>query len=68
LLKRGKKTAGVGYFWSRCAGSTKYGIEIGGFASVGLETQTALHLTALQTIKDKSVSFLLLCSTILLTS
>ena len=58
LPKSGKKTAGVGYFWSGCAGSTKYGIEIGGFASVGLETQTALHLTALQTIKNKSVSFL----------
>jgi len=58
LPKSGKKTAGLGYFWSGCAGSVKRGIEIGGFASVGLYTQTALHLTALQTLKDKSVSFL----------
>lgn len=58
LPKSGKKTAGIGYFWSGCAGSVKYGIEMGGFASVGLKTQTALHLTALQTIKEKSISFL----------
>ena len=58
LPKSGKRTAGLGYFWSGCAGSVKQGIEIGGFASVGLDTQTALHLRALQTLKDKSVSFL----------
>ena len=58
LPKSGKKTAGLGYFWSGCAGRVKRGIEIGGFASVGLNTQTALHLTALQTTKNKSVSFL----------
>ena len=57
LPKSGNKTVGTGYYWSGCAGSTKYGLEIGGFASVGLETQTALHLKAVQTIKDKSVSF-----------
>ena len=58
LPKSGKKTAGLGYFWSGCAGSVKRGIEIGGFASVGLDTQTSLHLKALQTLKDESVSFL----------
>ncbi len=58
LPKNGKKTAGLGYFWSGCAGSLKRGIEIGGFAAVGLDTQTALHLTAVQTLKEKSVSFL----------
>ena len=50
LPKSGKHTPGTGYFWSGCANATKYGLEIGGFASVGLRSRTALHLYAKQTI------------------
>ncbi len=50
LPKHGKSTPGVGYFWSGCAGVAQYGLEIAGFASVGLQTHTAMHLYAKQTI------------------
>ena len=39
--KSGKHTAGAGYFWSGSAGRAKYGLEIGGFASIGMQTGTA---------------------------
>lgn len=50
LPKSGKYTPGTGYFWSGCANATKYGLEISGLASVGLESRTAMHLYAKQTI------------------
>ena len=50
LPKSGKHTPGANYFWSGCANATKYGLEISGFASVGLESRTAMHLYAKQTI------------------
>lgn len=50
LPKSGKYTPGTGYFWSGCANATKYGLEISGLASVGLESRTAMHLHAKQTI------------------
>lgn len=50
LPKSGKHTPGASYFWSGCANATKYGLELSGFASVGLESRTAMHLYAKQTI------------------
>jgi hypothetical protein len=50
LPKSGKHTPGTSYFWSGCANATKYGLEISGFASVGIESRTAMHLYAKQTI------------------
>ena len=50
LPKSGKHTPGTSYFWSGCANATKYGLEMSGFASVGLESRTAMHLYAKQTI------------------
>lgn len=50
LPKSGKHTPGASYFWSGCANATKYGLEISGFASVGLGSRTAMHLYAKQTI------------------
>lgn len=50
LPKSGQHTDGVGYFWSGCAGRAEHGLEIAGFASIGLRTRTAMHLHAQQTI------------------
>jgi len=50
LSKSGNCTDGIGKFWSGCSSSVKRGLEVGGFASVGLESKTALHLIAVQTI------------------
>jgi len=50
IPKSGKHTPGASYFWSGCANATKYGLEISGLASVGLESRTAMHLYAKQTI------------------
>jgi len=59
LPKSGKHTPGTSYFWSGCANATRYGLEISGFASVGVESRTAMHLFAKQTIgQEKYVSLL----------
>jgi len=57
--KRGKYTPGLGYFWSGCAGTTKRGLEIGGFASVDIINNTALHLIADQTLASDDYTSLL---------
>ncbi len=50
ISKSGKKTPGVGYFWSGCAGRAKWGLEISGMAVIDSENHTAFHLEAVQTI------------------
>lgn len=50
IPKSGKETPGVGRFWSGCAGSVKWGLEIGGIAAIDLDNHTAIHLEAVQTI------------------
>lgn len=59
ISKSGKKTPGCGYFWSGCAGSTKWGIEIGGFAAIDVDNNTALHYIADQTLCVEEYSDLL---------
>ena len=49
ISKSGKHTAGVGYFYSGCAGREKWGLEFSGIAAVDLQDKTALHLEAIQT-------------------
>ena len=53
ISKSGKKTPGVGYFWSGCAGKAKWGLEVCGFAAVDLDANTALHYFATQTMPSK---------------
>lgn len=50
ISKSGKQTPGSGYFWSGCAGAPKFGLELGGFAAVDVEQNTALHYIADQTL------------------
>ena len=50
ISKSGKHTPGNGYFWSGCAGQTKWGIEIGGFAAIDIPNNTAMHFSADQTL------------------
>ena len=49
LSKSGKKTHGVGYFWSGVAGKSKWGLEVAGFAAIDPVLNTAFHLDAYQT-------------------
>jgi len=55
ISKSGKHTPGMGYFWSGCAGRTVRGLEIGGFAAVDIDENTALHYMAHQTMFDKEI-------------
>ena len=48
LFKSGKRTHGVGRFWSGCAAKAKWGLEITGFAVVDTVANTAYHLKAFQ--------------------
>jgi len=59
IAKSGKHTPGLGYFWSGCAGRSKKGLEIGGFAAIDILNNTSMHLTAHQTIRQKADKSLL---------
>lgn len=59
ISKSGKKTPGVSWYWSGCAGQAKWGLEIGGLAAIDLDNHTAFHLEAVQTlIQDKHATTL----------
>jgi len=59
ISKSGKATPGVGWYWSGCAGKTKWGLEIGGIAAIDIDNHTSFHLEAVQTPNDlKSTSLL----------
>ena len=49
IPKAGKSTYGKGKYWSGVAGAPKWGLEIGGFAVVDVENNSAFHLQAYQT-------------------
>jgi len=51
ISKSGKHTPQMGYFYSGCAGQHKTGLEIGGFAAIDIEKNTAYHLLAEQSPK-----------------
>ena len=50
LSKSGKKTPGLGRYWSGCAGTVKRGLEILGFAQVAAGVSDARFLFAVQTM------------------
>ena len=52
ISKSGKETHGVGYYWSGVAGSSKWGLEIGGIAAIDIDNHTAFHIEAVQTPND----------------
>ena len=52
--KSGKKTPGLGWYWSGCAGHAKWGLEIGGIAAIDIGNHTAFHLEAVQTLTENS--------------
>jgi hypothetical protein len=54
MPKSGKRTPGVGYFWSGCAQSVKWGMELCGISVIDLTNHTAFHYEALQTVYDKT--------------
>ncbi len=59
VSKSGKSTPGVGYFWSGCAGSCKWGLEIGGIGVIDLDNHTSFSLEAVQTPNKLDTSTLL---------
>ena len=50
IAKSGKKTPGVGYFWSGQAARVKRGLEMLGMAAIDVDNHTGFHLDACQTI------------------
>lgn len=58
IPKSGKKTQGVGWFWSGCAGAVKRGLELCGIAALDLDNHIAMHLVALQTIPAEGENLL----------
>ena len=53
IPKAGKKTPGVDWFWSGCAGAIKHGLEILGLSIVDADTKDAVFLKAEQTFTQK---------------
>jgi len=58
INKSGKFTPGTGWFWSGVAGSSKWGLELGGLAVIDIDNNSAFHLEAVQTIKKEGESLL----------
>jgi hypothetical protein len=58
IKKSGKETYGLGMYWSGCAGRSKWGLDICGFAVVDIIQNTAYHLNAIQTPKSKDTNLL----------
>lgn len=56
ISKSGKKTPGVGWYWSGCANQSKWGLEIGGLAAIDIDNHTAFHLEAIQTLNTDDQS------------
>jgi len=56
ISKAGKKTPGVGFYWSGCANQAKWGLEIGGLAAIDIDNHTAFHLEAVQTLNTDEQS------------
>jgi len=54
MPKSGKHTPGVGYFWSGCAKSVKWGMEMCGISVIDLTRQTSYHYEAVQTNYDSA--------------
>ena len=52
ISKSGKKTPGVGWYWSGVANKAKWGLEIGGIGAIDIDNHTAFHLEAVQTLND----------------
>jgi hypothetical protein len=46
ISKSGRKTPGVGYFWSGCAGKMKWGLELSALGILDIENRTAMHYHA----------------------
>lgn len=55
ISKSGKRTPGVGYFWSGCAGAMKWGLELSSLAVADVENHAAMHYhaTRTQVLKEK---------------
>lgn len=56
ISKAGKHTEGVGKFWSGCAQSMKWGLEIASLAIGDVKNHTAFHYYTTQTIVKKGQS------------
>jgi len=56
ISKSGKKTPGVGWYWSGCANQAKWGLEIGGLAAIDIDNHIAFHLEAVQTLNTDEQS------------
>lgn len=53
IAKSGKKTYGLGHYWSGKDQKTKKGLELGCLADVDVKNETAFHLEGLQTPATK---------------
>lgn len=53
IPKAGKKTPGLGLYWSGCAGQTKRGLEILGVAAIDVDEHQSIALECIQTPSKK---------------
>ena len=58
ISKSGKKTYGIGYFWSGCSQKIKRGLEIAGLAVIDVKNHTSFHYYASQTKLEESQNLL----------
>lgn len=66
LSKSGKKTYGIGYFWSGCKQKVSRGIELAGLAIVDVRNHSAFHYYATQTVLEEGQDLLRYYSNLLI--
>jgi len=49
IPKAGKKTPGIGMYWSGCAGMAKHGLELLGIAAIDVDKRRSVAMKAVQT-------------------
>ncbi len=55
ISQSGKKTPGIGRFWSGCVGAAKLGLKIGAIGAIDIVNNTGFHLEAVQTPNSGSL-------------
>ncbi len=50
---RARKPGRSGMYWSGCAGSAKWGLELCGITAIDLGNHTAMNLESVQTLPQK---------------
>ena len=56
VTKSGKKTPGVGWYWSGCANKARWGLEIGGLAAIDIDNHCKFQFNYIPPFQLRSIT------------